>query len=330
MRAAQLLHSTFVCDGHADTFRNILKRGGDFVGGSGGWHVSFPRMRQAGLNLQIAAVYTSVAEIGPQSALVALKVMETIQRAVQTSAGALRLIQSRPELADLCASGGHGVLISLEGADPLLGDPDMVDVFYRLGLRAIGLTHNHDSPAAGGCGASPGEGLSEFGRALLEKMSALGMLLDTAHLGRKAFADVVDCYRGPIINSHSCCQKFVPGDRNLDDDQMRAIARTGGLVAVTFVPKFLAASGEVTSHHVFAHLQHMAETVGIDAVAIGSDFDGVDQLPSDLQDPRDLVNLVQRMLDAGWSDSDVAKVLGGNWLRVLAAVLPPAPPTFSV
>lgn len=322
MRAAQLLHSSFVCDGHADTFRNLVKRGGDFLAGSGGWHVDFTRMRQGGLNLQIAAVFTSLAEVGEASTVMAMRVFERTLKTVERSQGALRLITSKNDLASLVQSGGHGVLLSLEGADPLLADPELLSLFYRLGLRAIGLTHNHNSPAAGGCGAQNKVGLTDFGRELLREMSRLGIVLDTAHLGRQAFDEVLEHYRGPIINSHSCCQKFVGGERNLEDDQIRAIARTGGLVAVTFVPKFLTDGPEASSHDVFKHLAHMVDLVGIDSVAIGSDFDGVDVLPTDLQEPRDLVNLVNRMLEAGWSDLDVTKVLGSNWLRVLGAVLP--------
>ncbi len=322
MKASQLLHTAFVCDGHADTFRNIVKKGGDFLRGSGGWHSSLPRMRQAGLNLQIEAVYTSLEEVGPTGTAVALQVFEKIHQTVEASAGRLRLVQGRTQLAELMTRGGQGVLISLEGVDPLLGNLELLDVFYRLGLRAIGLTHNHNSPAAGGCGANPVAGLSEHGRELLDRMSELGILMDTAHLGRKAFDEVLHYYRGPVINSHSCCQKFVAGERNLEDSQIKALADTGGLVAVTFVPKFLVTQGVSTSQDVFRHLEHMVEVAGIDAVAIGSDFDGVDVLPTDLQDPRDLVHLVERMLDAGWSDLDIAKILGGNWVRVLGSVLP--------
>lgn len=322
MRAAQILHNAFVCDGHADTFRNLVKKDGDFLTGAGGWHCSLPRMRQAGLNLQIEAVYTSLEEAGPVGTALALRVIEKIWQTAEASAGRLRVIGTRGELAELVARGGQGVLISLEGADPLLGELSLLDAFYRLGLRAIGLTHNHNSVAAGGCGANPVEGLTAFGRALLERMSALGVVLDTAHLGRRAFDEALACYRGPVINSHSCCQKFVAGERNLEDAQMVALAQTGGLVAVTFVPKFLVSSGACSSHDVFRHLEHMVEVAGIDAVAIGSDFDGVDVLPTDLSDPRDLLNLVLRMQEAGWSELDIAKVLGGNWLRVLGSVLP--------
>lgn len=322
MKASQLLHTAFVCDGHADTFRNLVKKGGDFLRGTGGWHCDLPRMRQAGLNLQISAVYTSLEEVGPQGSAIALQVFEKIHQTVEASNGRLRLVQNRAHLVDLISRQGQGVLISLEGADPLLANLDMLDIFYRLGLRAIGLTHNHNSPAAGGCGANPVAGLSEHGKELLDRMSALGIMLDTAHLGRQAFDEVLRRYRGPVVNSHSCCQKFVPGERNLEDAQIKAIADTGGLVAVTFVPKFLVTEGQSSSHDVFRHLEHMVEVAGIDSVAIGSDFDGVDVLPTDLQDPRDLVHLVQRMLEAGWSDPDIAKILGGNWLRVLGSVLP--------
>lgn len=322
MKASQILHTTFVCDGHVDTFRNLVKEGGDFLLGSGDWQVSLPRMRQAGLNLQLAAIYTSAQEAGLESTVLTLRVLERIHSTVEASRGALRLVTSLPTLGELLNQGGQGLLISLEGVDPLLGDLTLLDSFYRLGLRATGLTHNHNSPAAGGCGASPVLGLTEHGRELLQRMSALGILLDTAHLGRQAFEEALEVYRGPVINSHSCCQKFVPGERNLSDAQIRQIAETGGLVAVTFVPKFLVTSGPCTSHDVFRHLEHMVEVAGIDAVAIGSDFDGTDHLPEDLKEPRDFVHLVQRMLDAGWSPADIAKVLGGNWLRVLGAVLP--------
>jgi membrane dipeptidase len=322
MQASQLLHQAFVCDGHADTFRNLVFQEGSFTAPHGPNHLSLAKMRASGLNLQIAAVYTSAAEVGPASTVMALRVIEKIQATCQASLGALRLISSRPQLGELVQSGGQGILISLEGADPLLQEPALIDVFYRLGVRAIGLTHNHNSPAAGGCANQPSLGLTDFGKLLLERMAQLGMLLDTAHLSRRAFDEVLDVYSGPLMNSHSCCQKFVPGERNLADDQLLALARRGGLAAVTFVPKFLVSSGSATSHHVFAHLQHMVEIAGIDAVAIGSDFDGVDQLPTDLQGPQHLSNLVERMQEAGWKETDILKVLGGNWLRVLASVLP--------
>lgn len=321
-QASLLYHQHFVCDGHVDTFRNLMKGGGDFLTGEGGWEVDLPRMRQAGLNLQIAAIYTSLEEVGPTSTLVALKVLERLSRTVETSGGHLRLVGSRQDLLELERQRGQGLLVCLEGADPLLQDLDLLQVFFRLGLRGVGLTHNHNSPAAGGCGASPVAGLTPFGLELLRRMSSLGMFLDTAHLGRKAFDEVLLHYRGPLVNSHSCCQKLVPGERNLDDDQLRAIAASGGLAAVTFVPKFLVSGGRCTSHDVFRHLEHMVEVAGIDHVAIGSDFDGTEHLPDDLKDPRDVPRLVGHMLAAGWSHEQVAKVLGGNWLRVLASVLP--------
>lgn len=322
MQSARLYHQSFTCDGHVDTFRNLVKGGGCFLRGEGGWEVDLPRMREAGLNLQIAAIYTSLEEVGPTSSLLALKVLECIRRTVEGSLGQLRLMERRRDLIQLELDRAHGLLVCLEGSDPLLQDLDLLEVFYRLGLRGVGLTHNHNSPSAGGCGASPVAGLSDFGRELLRRMSSLGMFLDTAHLGRKAFDEVLQHYRGPLINSHSCCQKLVPGERNLDDAQLRAIAASGGLAAVTFVPKFLVTEGRCTSRDVFRHLEHMVEVAGIDHVAIGSDFDGTEHLPDDLKDPRDLPHLVAHMLEAGWGADSVARVVGGNWLRVLSSLLP--------
>lgn len=279
-------------------------------------------MRQAGLNLQLAAIYTSAEEQGPAGTALALRVLHRIRRTVEDSRGALQLVLNRTHLGQLRDQGGQGLLVSLEGVGPLLADPDLLEVFYDLGLRSLGLTHNHNSPAAGGCGANPRQGLTPHGRELLAHMSRLGMVLDTAHLGQQALEEVLCEYRGPLINSHSCCQKFVPGERNLSDEQIRAIAASGGLVAVTFVPKFLVREGRCTSADVFRHLEHMVEIAGVEAVAIGSDFDGTEFLPEDLREPRDLKHLVERMLEAGWSRGDIEKVLGSNWWRVLQAVLP--------
>jgi membrane dipeptidase len=147
------------------------------------------------------------------------------------------------------------------------------------------------------------------------------MLVDTAHLGRQAFDELMTVATGPVINSHSCCRHLVDLERNVDDQQLKDIARSGGLVAVTFVPKFLASTGVVSSFDVFRHLEHMVELAGVDHVGIGSDFDGTEALPVDLRGSSDLVHVVEHMLRAGWSEDVIGKILGGNWQRVIRSIL---------
>ena len=320
LRAREILALRFSCDGHADTFEHVATRGGDFLAGIPGLQLDLPRLRAAHQNLQIMAIYTTAKEAGPAATVKACRVVEAARGAVDRSDGRLRLILSSEDL-DLGDS--TGILLSLEGADPLVGELQMLHFFYRAGVRAIGLTHNHNSCAAGGCAPPDGVrvGLSEFGRDLVVEMGSLGMMLDTAHLGRQAFDDVMALAVGPVVNSHSCCRSIVDLERNLDDQQLRDIAQSGGLVAVTFVPKFLASSGQVSSHEVFRHLEHMVEVAGIDHVGIGSDFDGTDDLPVDLRQSSDLAHLVVQMLDVGWSEDAIGKVLGKNWVRILCSIL---------
>lgn len=325
MSPTEFLASTFTCDGHADTFRNVALNGSDFVEGRGNNHLSLDRLQQATQNLQIMAIYVPAEETGHQATVSALRILLEAHRAVERAPQRLRLVLGKTDLT-ACATSSHPwVLLSLEGADPIAGDLNLLEVFHRLGLRALGLTHNHNSCAGGGCSPPDGirMGLTSFGRELLAEMQRLGILVDTAHLSRQAFDDVLETWNGPVVNSHSCCDKFVALERNLTDSQLRALAATGGLAAVTFVPRFLRDDAvPPSSVDVFRHLEHMVEVAGIDHVGLGSDFDGVENLPTDLREPRDMVNMIGHMQAAGWSEADIRKVIGGNWLRVLEQILP--------
>ncbi len=322
-----LIRQSFFCDGHADTFRNLLIKGKSFFGSDHGCQLSADVMAEAHQNLQIMAIYTTYQERGAASAVTALRILENARQELEANPERCGLVLSQADLQRCQNDSKPYVLLSLEGADPFVGSLEMVDAFFRLGLRAVGFTHNHNSVAAGGC-APPDEevlGLRPFGRQLVERMNHLGMMIDTAHLGRRAFDDLMSVAKGPVVNSHSCVRRYVDLERNLDDAQMKAIAASGGVVAITYVPKFLTSEQRnTTSKDVFEHLEYMVNLIGIDHVGIGSDFDGVECLPEDLGDPRGTHNLVKRMIDAGWSEAQVAQVLGGNWFRVLQQILPKA------
>lgn len=324
MESRGLIREAFFCDGHADTFRNLTLQHAHFEDEASGCHITLPRMREANQNLQIMAIYTTYEERGDASAVTALRILENARGQIERIGPGVGLVLDRDDLSRCLQSDVPHVLLSMEGADPLVGSLEILHLFYRAGLRAIGLTHNHNSVAAGGCAPPDGErmGLTSFGKDLIPAMNRLGMMIDTAHLGRAALEEVLELSNAPVVNSHSCCAHFVDLERNLQDAQIRSIAATGGVVAVTYVPKFLTVEKRpVTSQDVFRHLERMVEFAGEDHVAIGSDFDGVDLLPGDLRDPRDTASLVKHMLDAGWSRVQVEKVLGLNWYRVLQEVL---------
>jgi membrane dipeptidase len=323
------LQKHFYCDGHADTFARVAFAGADFVSGKGAeyFHIDYAKMKKAGLNLQLMAVYIPPEIARHQGTVTALWIAQFVHRVCEALGPECRLVLSRGDL-ERAAQGGHHMMLTLEGVAPMLGDLDLLELFFRFGFRSIGITHNANNWAAGGCSPSGNHryGLTEDGKALVKKALGMGVAIDCAHLSRKGFYDLLSLLDGkPLINTHACCARFVDIERNLTNDQLVKLADTGGVVGITFVPDFLSSSKEtskVSSADVFAHLQHAVELIGIDHVAIGGDFDGVRYLPNDLSNLSEVPNLIAHMQAAGWSDQDVAKVVGGNWRRVLGQLLP--------
>lgn len=330
MNSQTFLQEHFYCDGHADTFARVAFAGADFISGqrTHAFHIDMKRMRESGLNLQLMAVYIPPDITRHQGTVTALWIAQFAHRVADALGDECELILTKDDLRRAVEGRGHHIMLTLEGVAPLLADLDLLELFWRFGFRSFGLTHNANNWAAGGC--TPADknfyGLTEDGRQVVERSLELGIAIDCAHLSRKGFYDLLPLMKGrPLINTHACCAKFVDIERNLTDDQFKKIADTGGVVGITFVPDFLSNTKEtkdVSSEDVFRHLEHAVELIGIDHVAIGSDFDGVRFLPNDLGDPTYLPNLLDRMFDAGWSEDDVAKVVGGNWERVLLKLLP--------
>ncbi len=330
MTPQQFLQDNFFCDGHADTFARVAFAGADFVTGEGAeyFHIDYPRMRSSGLNLQLMAVYIPPEIARHQGTVTALWIAQFVHRVCDQLGEDCRLVLTRSDLERAHREGGQHLMLTLEGVAPMLNDLDVLEMFYRFGFRSLGITHNANNWAAGGCSPSDHQryGLTDDGRALVKKSLALGMAIDCAHLSRKGFYDLLSLMDGkPLINTHACCAHFVDIERNLTNDQLVKLADTGGVVGITFVPDFLSSrkpTAQVSSADVFAHLQHAVELIGIDHVAIGADFDGVRFLPNDLNSLSEVHHLVGHMMEAGWSQKDIAKVVGGNWNRVLAQLLP--------
>jgi membrane dipeptidase len=329
VKAQQFLNDHFFCDGHADTFARVAFAGADFVEcqGTEAFHIDVRRMRDSGLNLQLMAIYIPPHISLHQGTVTALWMAQYAHRACEALGPNSILVQTKSDLEKAEAQGGPHLMLTLEGVAPLLADLDLLEIFWRFGFRSIGLTHNANNWAAGGCTPDSNDryGLTGKGHDLVRMCLELGIAVDCAHLSRQGFYDLLNLMDGrPLINTHACCAEFVDIERNLTNDQLVKLASTGGVVGITYVPDFLSSKAveQVSSVDVFQHLEHTVELIGIDHVALGSDFDGVRYLPNDLGDPTEVHRLVQLMFDAGWSEEDVAKVVGGNWKRVFTELLP--------
>jgi microsomal dipeptidase-like Zn-dependent dipeptidase len=343
--AARRLHfSSTVVDLHADS----LLWGRDLLARSTIGHVDLPRLREGGVALQVLTAVTRVpaatnlhrtpaggpdliAMLGrasgwPEPALRSLRqrVLHQARRLgdlVTRSGGKLCLVRNGDDLDSLLAartrdSAVVGALFGVEGAHALEGDLAALDSFHAAGVRLLGLAHFFDNEFSGSAHGMRKAGLTELGRELVRQCERRGIVVDLAHASPAAIDDVLGIATRPPIVSHTGVQATSPSVRNLSDAQIRAVAAAGGVVGIGF---WKTAAGGRSAADVVRSIRHVIGTAGDDHVALGSDFDGAVAVPFDAAG---LPALTEEMIGAGIGDESIQKILGGNALRVLRAVLP--------
>ena len=235
------------------------------------------------------------------------------------------------------------LLITMEGIEPLGNDLDMLRVFYELGLRSLGLTHVRRNMAGEGGvfaprGSSP-QGLTAFGKALVQECERLGIMLDLAHLNPAGVDDVLALTKKPVIISHSNPRRYYDMERNSSDENIRAVGKRGGVMGVNAV-LVSAVQAEATLDRYVDHIEYVMELAGVDGVGIGFDFfDFIHRnlsekqkaevaaklttpnVLTDLSTHAHAANLTRRLVERGYRDADIEKILSGNWLRVFKELL---------
>jgi membrane dipeptidase len=247
--------------------------------------------------------------------------LERARRLAAEHADVLALARTAADIRAARAAGRIALFLGVEGSYAIDDLPD-VDVgvarLVEAGVRFLGPLWERDSAAGTSCrtGASRDAGLTDRGRALVRACNDAGILLDVAHASKKTFWDLHERSSTPVFSSHSGAAGVHPHARNLDDDQIRAIASRGGVVGIIFVSPYLGGPfcdlGRVADH-----VEHVAKIGGEDCVALGSDFDGFMILPRGLRDAADLPRLTELLWRRGWREPQLGKFLGGNALRYL-------------
>ena len=229
------------------------------------------------------------------------------------------IITSRNDLQKAMRKGDLAVVLAIENSDAVEGSLNVLRMLFKLGVRSIGLTHNPRSLAADGVGESrTGGGLTTFGVQLVEEMNNLGILVDLAHISEKGFWDALEISRKPPIVSHGNCRALCDHRRNLTDEQIRGLASKSGVIGVTFVPEFVDEK-KPSIERLLDHIDHIVDVAGINHVGIGSDFDGGGTL---LKDVTEFPKITENLLERGYAENEVKKILGENFLRVLSETLP--------
>jgi membrane dipeptidase len=301
-----------------------------------------PELETGNISVVGAAIYIEDRYLPQNGLRVALA---QIARLYAETAASERfaICKSLNEIEETRERGRIALLITMEGVEPLGTDLNQLRVFYELGVRSIGLTHSRTNAAGHGgvfaASGSPAEGLTPFGRDVVRECEALGVIIDLAHINPAGFEEILSITTKPPIVSHTNVRQYYDIERNISDGQIRMIGERRGVIGVNSIlvsPR----EEESTLDHYIDHIEHISELIGIDGVGIGFDFfefiyrqwpeSRQKELAAKFTTPHfipDLTNhsharnLTHRLIERGFSDADIEKILCGNWLRIFKELL---------
>jgi membrane dipeptidase len=362
--------NALVVDTHNDVVQWML-HGIDISQRSPHGQSDLPRFVEGGVDVQMFSIWVPPEKNTRSYFDQAMEQIDSVESFARRNPERVGLAGRTEEIEQLVNGGKFVSMLGVEGGHCIEDDLTKLDQLYQRGVRYMTLTWNYSTGWATSAADETNakstlshKGLTDFGRQVVHRMNELGMMVDVSHVGEQTFWDAVEASDKPIIASHSSVWSLTRHRRNLKDDQIKAIAQSGGVVFVTFVPAFidsgyntradelerrfkpsidsLAATihadehitGMLIAEHLSAHyrpilpplsavidhIDYIAKLVGVDHVGIGSDFDGSYTMPADLYDVTYLPNVSRELLDRGYSERDVRKILGENFMRVLKEI----------
>ena len=366
------IHSQAIfVDSHNDILLQTMEKGyiidDDLEGKT---HSDLDRMKQGGLDVQFFSVWSDGNQLNPYS--FANIQIDSLDAVIERNPNKIVKVSNTEELLTVVNQNKIAALIGLEGGHQIEDDLNKLDSLYNRGVRYITLTWNNSTKWAtsasdetkkdGALNSEGKKGLTQFGKEIVNRMNKLGIIIDVSHVGEQTFWDVIANTKKPIIASHSSVYHICPHPRNLKDDQIKAIAKNGGVIQINFssgfldstvgkkedkflekhkpeidslklsgvnpylaeelmYPKYRQESEELKApfNLLIDHIEYIIKLVGVDYVGIGSDFDGMVLPPKQLNDVTKYPLITKALLEKGYSEKDIAKILGGNILRVLKA-----------
>lgn len=364
--AFELHYDAVVVDSHNDYLYQIYKRNASFVEKGLNTQTGLPRWEEGGVDVQIFAMWIPSDKIKSSKTFV-LNEISMIQELEKKYNDRFNIAYNYKDIVRIVHEGKIAGLTGIEGGTAIGNDLDNIDEFKNYGVAYIGLTWNNSNnigTSANDENKTGKGGLTEFGKKVVKRMNEVGMLVDISHLGEKSFWDVIEVTESPIIASHSNCYAINPHYRNLTDEQIKAIAKTGGVIMVSFHDTFVKQNSEKDSPNansvyskelndiyrdykndmiqfnkkradffesinydnqisiddVIDHIDHIKNLVGIDYAGLGSDFDGGINPPFDLYDGTCYPLLTKKLAERGYTETEIRKILGLNFLRVFKQV----------
>lgn len=322
VRALKLHNESLVIDTHCDTIIGVLRGSFGLGDERPDGHLDLPRMKKGGVNAQLFACYIEPPYKPTRSLRRCVQMIDAIYQQAELNSDKMAIAFTAQDILKIHQAGKIAAIISVEGGEAIEGDLGVLRMLHKLGVRAIGLTWNQRNDIADGVGEIRAKGgLTNFGVKVIHEMNRLGIVVDVSHLTKPGFWDVIAESSAPIIASHSNAEAVHAHQRNLDDEQIKALAKNGGVMGMNFAPAFVAPANQ-TIDHMLNHIDHIVQLVGPNHVGIGSDFDGIGSTPAGLEDVSMMGNMTKGLVQRGYSDEDIVKILGGNFLRVFQQIMP--------
>ena len=337
--AERIHRNSIVVEAHRDMFEMVrLKNMGERYPVI---NTMLPRLKKGGVTVTFFAICGDAVSHSKGTyryLSAALENIDALRQEAEASNGKIKMILNADDIPSAPSLDTHYFLLSFEGGKPLEGRMEHLRNFYHLGLRAMQITWNLRNDLADGIKEEETRGgLTRFGVSVVKEMNRLGMLIDLAHISRAGYFHVLDVAEGPVCCSHSNCRKLNLHPRTIDDEQIKALAQTGGVIGINAISTQVAEK-HATLDKLVDHISYMADLVGAEHVGLGLDFvkndgtlhpddelfnSGENKLLPELENEEDLLNLTDRLLKRGFKEPEITKILGGNFLRVLKQVLNP-------
>jgi microsomal dipeptidase-like Zn-dependent dipeptidase len=325
---AKRIHDTsIILDSHCDTpmffTDNSRENISMFASRTDRVLVDLPKMTEGRLDASIMVAYLPQGERNEEAYKIATAkadlLLTQIEEMVRANGDRVGLAETEDDILRLKAQGKKAILRGIENGYAIGKDIGLLEYFKKRGIVYMTLCHNGDNDI---CDSARGNnehgGLSDFGREVVEQMNRLGILVDMSHASEKSFYDALELSKVPIVCSHSSARALCDHPRNLTDDQLRALAKAGGVAQTTVYSGFLRSDGTATVVDAVEHLCHAAKIMGVEHVGLGTDFDGDGGVPG-LADASEIINFTRHLLRRQFSEQDIRLIMGGNFLRVMAS-----------
>ena len=371
---------SMVVDTHNDLLSRVTQDGvimdHDLTGKT---HSDIDRFKKGGVDVQLFSVWCDGLKKNPYAW--ANRQMDSLDAVAKRNPGKIQKVGSPAEMMQVVKEKKLAAMFGVEGGHMIENNLDNLDNFYNRGVRYMTLTWNNSTdwatsaldettspnPTKGGTlkDSARKKGLTDFGKKVVRRMNALGMMVDLSHVGEQTFWDAINTTTKPVIVSHSCVYSLCPHRRNLKDEQIKAVGKNGGVIHLNFYSGFLDSSFEkrtaiFNNNHkaerdsllkknpepyfadvflfekypaevkdlrppltvLIDHLDYIVNMIGVDHVGLGSDYDGVNSLPQQLDDVTAMPLITKELLKRGYSKKDIRKILGENFLRIFEANQP--------